>query len=58
MAAQPIDNGERVFAPSFQRSALFRCEIVALINSDDTSAAARDVVENLLRHFETNPESL
>jgi hypothetical protein len=40
----PLDNGEYVFAPSFQCAAFFIGEVMALINADDASAASRTVV--------------
>ena len=53
-----FDNCLDVLARSLQSGAFFIREVVALIYPHDAGAASRDVVENLLRHFEANPEPL
>jgi hypothetical protein len=54
----PLDDGEHVGAPGLQRRALFRGEVMALVNADNASPASRDMVKNLFRHFEAHAEPL
>jgi hypothetical protein len=50
-----FDNGDHVRAPSLQRCAFLRCKVMPLVDADNSRPAARDVVQDLLRHFEANP---
>jgi hypothetical protein len=55
---ESLDEGEHVISPGVQGRALLQGKIAALINPHDAGAASRDLVEDLLRHFEANPEPL
>jgi hypothetical protein len=54
----PLDDCRHMLAPGVERRPLLLCPFVALIDANDTGAAARDVVQNAFGHLEPHAELL